>query len=78
MTGGRASVSGADGEVTIIWAIPNAGFALLPPAGTAGEASGVSLVFSDGSHQSTLLATWNPSEGLTIETIEGPFDLTES
>ena len=78
MTGGRASVSGADGEVAIIWAIPNAGFALLPPAGNAGEDTGVSLVFSDGSHQSTLLATWDSSDGLIIETIEGPFDLAES
>ncbi len=78
MTGGRASVSGAEGEVKIIWAIPNAGFALLPPSGSAGEEAAVSLVFSDGSHQSTLVATWDPSAGLTVETIEGPFDLTES
>jgi hypothetical protein len=35
-------------------------------------------VLSDGSHQSTLLATWSAEDGLVIEVVEGGRDLTES
>ncbi|MDJ0664309.1 MAG: hypothetical protein QNJ75_07090 [Acidimicrobiia bacterium] len=78
LIGGRVSVSGADGEVRIIWLIPKHGFAVLPPAGTDRLPDQVTVVLSDGSHQSTLVASWDDSEGLVIESREGGLDLTDS
>lgn len=78
LEGGRVGVSGADGDITIIWVIPSPGFALLPSTGTEIEKGAVTLVFSDGSHQSTLMATWDSAEGLVVETFEGGLDLVES
>ena len=71
LIGGRVSVSGADGEVRIIWLIPRHGFAVLPPAGVEDAPGQVTVVLSDGSHRSTLLARWDSTEGLVIETNEG-------
>ena len=77
LTGGRISVSGADGEVRIIWLIPKHGFAVLPPAGADNLPDRVTVVLSDGSHQSTLFASWDSAEGLLIETREGGLDRGE-
>jgi hypothetical protein len=74
LIGGRVSVAGADGIVTIIWVIPSPGFALLPPTGPTTADNDVALVFSDGSHRSTLLAEWSDAEGLMIEVSEGGLD----
>ena len=78
LTGGRVSVSGADGEVRIIWLIPQPGFAVLPAAGAENLPDRITVVLSDGSHQSTLIASWDSTEGLVIETREGGLDLTEA
>jgi hypothetical protein len=66
--GGRASISGADGEVFVIWAIPKPGFALLPSTGTRQSAATRTLVFSDGTRESTVVASWDAEEGLMVET----------
>jgi len=78
LIGGRVSVSGAGGVVTVFWLIPRHGFAVLPATGTDVESDQVVIVLSDGSHQSTLIATWDEGEGLVIETREGGLDLGES
>lgn len=78
LIGGRVSVSGADGVVTVFWLIPRHGFAVLPATGTEVEPDQVTIVLSDGSHQSTLIATWDDNEGLAIETREGGLDLSGS
>ena len=78
LIGGRVSVSGADGEVRIIWLIPKHGFAVLPPAGADNLPNQVTVVLSDGAHQSTLVASWDSSEGLVIDQREGGLDLTDS
>ncbi len=77
MIGGRVSVSGADGEVRIIWLIPRHGFAVLPATGAENLPDHVTVVLSDGSHQSTLIASWDNTEGLLVEQREGGLDLTE-
>jgi hypothetical protein len=78
LVGGRISVSGADGEVRIIWLIPRHGFAVLPAAGTDNLPDHLTVVLSDGSHQSTLIASWDSVEGLVIERTEGGLDLSEN
>lgn len=78
MQGGAVGVSGADGRVSVIWAIPNPGFALVPLGGTEIEPSAITLVFSDGAHSSRLTATWDDTDGLIVETSEGKLDLAES
>jgi hypothetical protein len=78
LTGGRISVSGADGKVRIIWLIPRHGYALLPASGANGSPDEVTVVLSNGSHQSTMVASWDPTEGLVIETTEGGVTRTES
>jgi hypothetical protein len=78
LLGGRVSVSGADGEVRVIWLIPKHGFAVLPPVGAGNLPDRVTVVLSDGSHQSTLIAVWDTVEGLLIETREGGLDRGES
>ncbi|MDJ0954582.1 MAG: hypothetical protein QNJ81_12970 [Acidimicrobiia bacterium] len=78
LTGGRVSVSGAEGEVRIIWLIPRHGFAVLPASGADNLPDHVTVVLSDGSHQSTLIASWDSAEGLVIEIREGGLDFTES
>ncbi|MCP3997093.1 MAG: hypothetical protein GY722_18850 [bacterium] len=77
LIGGRVSVSGADGTVLIFWVIPRHGFAVLPAAGADNFPDRVTVVLSDGSHQSTLLASWDPDEGLLVETREGGLDFTQ-
>lgn len=71
LTGGKVSVSGADGAVRILWLFPRHGYALLPADRAATEPGQVTVVLSDGSHQSTLIASWDESKGLVIETYEG-------
>lgn len=71
LIGASVGFSGAEGEVRIIWAIPRPGFALLPPTDAKSEDGSVTVVFSDGSHRSTLVARWDEVEGLIIETTEG-------
>jgi hypothetical protein len=78
LQGGSVGISGADGEVRVIWAIPGPGFALVPLAGTEIQEGAVTLVFSDGAHRSRLEATWDDTAGLVIETVEGRLDLSES
>ncbi len=78
LTGGRISVSGADGKVRIIWLIPRHGYALLPANGINGDPGKVTMVLSNGSHQSTLVASWDPTDGLVIETTEGGVTRAES
>jgi len=78
LEGGSLGVSGADGEVKIIWVLPGPGYALLPPTGTEIEEGSVTLVFSDGSHQSMMIAKWDSEEGLVVETTESVINLTES
>ena len=76
LLGATISVSGAAGEVRVIWAIPSPGFALVPLAGTEIEEGSVTVVFSDGAHRSTLAARWDSTEGLVVETTEGRLELT--
>jgi len=76
LIGGRVSISGADGDVTVIWVIPSHGFALLPPTGVEVEEGTVTLIFSDGSHRSIVVARWSDEEGLILEPSEGGLDLT--
>jgi len=71
LTGGRISVSGADGEVRILWLFPRQGYAQLPSDRAAGDPGEVTVVLSDGSHQSTMIASWDEEKGLVIETDEG-------
>jgi hypothetical protein len=71
LVGGRVSVSGAAGGVRIIWLIPRHGYALVPASTRNPEQDQVTVVLSNGSHQSTLAASWDPVEGLVIETTEG-------
>ncbi len=78
LDGGRVGVSGADGVVTVIWLFPSPGFALLPPTGSEAEEGAVTLIFSDGSHRSRLVAKWTDEEGLVIETSEGGLDISGS
>ncbi len=78
LIGGRVSVSGADGEVRIIWLIPKHGFAVIPPAGADTLPDQVTVVLSDGSHESTLIASWDSTEGLVVERREGGLDLGDS
>ncbi|MCP4303927.1 MAG: hypothetical protein GY788_03405 [bacterium] len=78
LVGGRVSVSGADGVVTVIWAIPKPGFASLPPTGPEVATDSVTVLLSDGSHQSVLVAIWSSQEGLVIETSEGGAGLVDS
>ncbi|MEA2000627.1 MAG: hypothetical protein U9N84_01870 [Actinomycetota bacterium] len=78
LDGGRVGVSGADGVVTVIWLFPSPGFALLPPTGPEAEEGAVTLVFSDGSHRSRLVAKWSSEEGLVIEASEGGLDIGTS
>ena len=70
-------MSGADGEVRVIWLIPRHGFAVLPAAGAENLPDHLTIVLSDGSHQSTLVASWDNTEGLIVETDEGGLDLQE-
>ena len=77
LIGGRVSVSGADGAVRIFWVIPRHGFAVLPATGADNLPDHVTVVLSDGSHQSTLLASWDKVEGLIVDTREGGLDFTE-
>jgi hypothetical protein len=74
---GRGVVSGTDGEIRIIWAMPSPGLVSLPPTGTDLAEGAVTLIFSDCPHQPTLVAKWDSTEGLVIETIEGRPDLGE-
>ena len=76
LLGATVGISGAAGEVRVIWAIPSPGFALVPVAGTEIETASVTMVFSDGSHRSTLAARWDPTEGLVVETTEGRLELS--
>jgi hypothetical protein len=78
LIGGRVSVSGADGVVKIIWAIPKPGFASLPPSGSETSTDSVTVLLSDGSHESVLVASWSPEDGLVIETTEGGTGLVDS
>jgi len=78
LVGGRVSVSGADGEVKVLWLIPRHGFAMLPATGAEILPGQVTVVLADGSHQSTLIASWDESEGLVVETREGGLDSTDS
>jgi hypothetical protein len=71
------SVSGANGAVRIIWVIPRHGFAVLPATGAESLPDQVTVVLSDGSHQSTLLASWDEVEGLIVDTREGGLDFTD-
>jgi hypothetical protein len=71
MTGGKVSVSGADGKVRILWLIPRHGYALLPPDRGDAKPGEVTIVLSDGSHESVLTASWDDTEGLVIEKSEG-------
>ena len=77
LVGARVSVAGADGEVTVIWAIPRSGFAPLR-AGSEVEDGVVTLVFSDGSHRSTMTAEWDTQEGLVVKTTEGAPNVEET
>jgi len=77
LVGGRVSVSGAEGEVRIIWLIPRHGFALVPASARNLEPDDVTVVLSNGSHQSTLAASWDPADGLVIETTEGGVNRSE-
>ncbi len=77
MVGARVSVSGANGEIRVIWGIPNPGFALLPSTGTEIDDDAITLVFSNGSHESTLVAEWSDTDGLTVTAYEGGIDLAE-
>ncbi len=76
LIGASVGFSGADGEVRFIWAIPRPGFALRPPTEAELEEDFITLVFSDGSHRSTLVARWDEVEGLVVETTEGRVELT--
>jgi hypothetical protein len=76
LIGASAGISGADGEVRVIWAIPSPGFALVPLAGTEIDEGSLTMVFSDGSHRSTLVARWDEADGLIVETTEGRLELT--
>lgn len=76
LIGATVGISGAAGEVRVIWAIPSPGFSLVPLAGTEIEAGSVTMVFSDGSHRSTLAARWDEVEGLLVETTEGRLELS--
>jgi hypothetical protein len=78
LIGGRVSVSGSSGDITVIWVIPSHGFALLPPTGSEVEEGAVTLIFSDGSHRSRLVAKWSDEEGLVVETSEGGLDVSGS
>jgi hypothetical protein len=71
LVGGRVSVSGAEGKVRIIWLIPRHGYALVPASARNLEPDQVTVVLSNGSHQSTMAAYWDPADGLVIETTEG-------
>jgi hypothetical protein len=71
MTGGKVSVSGADGKVRVLWLIPRHGYALLPADRADTKPGEVTIVLSDGSHQSILVASWDDEEGLVVETSEG-------
>ena len=77
LVGGRVSVSGSDGAVTVLWVIPRHGFAVLPAGGADNVPNSQTVVISDGSHQSTLFAFWDPEEGLLVETREGGLDFTD-
>ncbi len=76
LLGATIGISGGAGEVRVIWAVPSPGFALVPLAGTEIEEGSVTVVFSDGSHRSTLAARWDVAEGLVVETTEGRLELT--
>lgn len=69
LQGGRVSVSGADGKISILWVIPNPGYVLVPATDHPRD-DGVPVVFSDGSHESYLVARWDSQLGLTIESPE--------
>jgi hypothetical protein len=75
--GGSVGIVGTAGEVRVLWVIPSPGFALLPATGGGLEPGTVRVVFSDGSHQSTVTAAWSDEEGLVVETKEGAIDQTE-
>jgi hypothetical protein len=76
LVGAAVGISGAAGEVRVIWAIPSPGFSLVPLAGTEIEEGSVTMVFSDGSHRSTLAARWDDTEGLIVDTTEGRLELS--
>ena len=71
LRGATVSISGAAGEILVIWAIPSPGFALIPLADSGIDDDSLMMVFSDGSHRSTLTARWDETEGLVIGTTEG-------
>ena len=71
LTGGKISVSGADGEVRILWLIPRHGYAVIPADRADSRPGQVTVVLSDGSHESTLVAWWDEQKGLQVETTEG-------
>lgn len=77
LVGGRVSVSGAEGGVRIIWLIPRHGYALVPASARNLSPDQVTIVLSNGSHQSTMAAYWDPADGLVIETTEGAVKRSE-
>ncbi len=78
LTGGKVSVSGADGKVQVLWLIPRHGYALLPADRADTKQGEVTIVLSDGSHESMLIASWDDEEGLVVETREGGLTQDES
>lgn len=74
LEGGTVGIGGAYGEVWVLWVIPSPGFAPLPATGADTEPGTVQIVFSDGAHQSKLIAWWTDEEGLIIEKHEGAVD----
>lgn len=68
LAGGTASIGGHEGQVLLLWALPQPGFAVEHLF----DEDGLTVIFNDGREQTWVVATWTEEEGITVETFEGP------
>ncbi len=67
LEGGSARVGEREGQVLLLWALPRPGFTVEHRF----EDTGLTVIFTNASRQSWLVATWNILEGIAVETFEG-------
>ena len=68
LDGGTASIGGQEGEVLLLWALPQPGFVVEHLF----DENGLTVIFNDGRRQTWVVAAWTDEEGITVETFEGP------
>lgn len=68
LEGGTASIGGQDDQLLLLWALPRPGFTVEHRF----DDMGLTVIFTDGRHQTWLVADWDADEGIVVESFEGP------